>query len=127
MEKWQCISKQPKALCEDLDGKMRQEQVMPDAEESIEFWSGSCLRPFKPIEPTTRGKKGCQRRTRGIKDQLVIDKAVVRNSRRRKTNLNVARIYFRKVYDMVPHSWILKTLELVGTAMNFIELLPKSM
>ena len=97
---------------------------MPDAEESIEFWSGSCLRPFKPIEPTTRGKKGCQRRTRGIKDQLVIDKAVVRNSRRRKGNLF---IYFRKVYDMVPHSWILKTLELVGTAMNFIELLLKSM
>ena len=59
-------------------------------------------------------QKCCQRRTRGTKDQLLIDKAVVRNSRRRKTNLNVTWIYFRKAYDMVPHSWILKALELVG-------------
>ena len=29
-----------KALYEELDGKMRQDQVMPDAEESIRFWSG---------------------------------------------------------------------------------------
>ena len=28
-----------KALHEELDGKIRQEQVMPDAEESIKFWS----------------------------------------------------------------------------------------
>ena len=28
-----------KALYEDLDGKMRQLQVMRDAEESIKFWS----------------------------------------------------------------------------------------
>ena len=28
-----------KALYEELDGKMRQEQVMPDAEESIKIWS----------------------------------------------------------------------------------------
>ena len=32
-------------------------------------------------------------------------------------------IDFRKAYDMVPHSWILKTLELAGTARNIIELL----
>ena len=31
-------------------------------------------------------------------------------------------IDFRKAYDMVPHSWILKTLELAGTARNIIEL-----
>ena len=70
-------------------------------------------------------QKDCRRRTRGLKDQLLIDKAVIRNSRRRKTNLNIAWIYFRKAYDMVPQSWILKTLELVGTATNIIELLKK--
>ena len=70
-------------------------------------------------------QKGCQRKARGTKDQLLIDKAVVRNSRKRKTNLNVVWIDFRKAYDMVPHSWILKTLELVGTARNIIELLKK--
>ena len=34
-------------------------------------------------------QKGSRRRTRGTKGQLLIDKAVVKNSRRRKTNLNV--------------------------------------
>ena len=53
--------------------------------------------------------------------------AVVRNSRRRKINLNMAWIDFRKAYDMVPHSWILKTLELVGRARTIVELLKRSM
>ena len=35
-------------------------------------------------------QKSCRRRTGGTKGQLLIDKAVVKNSRRRKTNLNVA-------------------------------------
>ena len=39
----------------------------------------------------------------------------------------MAWIDFRKAYDMVPHSWILKTLDLVGTAGNIIELLKRSM
>ena len=72
-------------------------------------------------------QKGCRRKTRGTKDQLLIDKAVVRNSRRRKTNLNMAWIGFRKSDEIVPHSSILKTLELFGTATNIIELLKRSM
>ena len=71
-------------------------------------------------------QKDCQRKTRGTKDQPLIDKAVVRNSRR-KTNLKVAWIDFQKAYNMVPHSWILKTLELVGTARNIRELLRRGM
>ena len=39
----------------------------------------------------------------------------------------MAWIDFRKVYDMIPHSWILKTLELVETARNIIELLRRGM
>ena len=71
--------------------------------------------------------KGCRRRTRGTKDQVLIDKAVVRNSRRRKTNLNVAWVDFRKTYDMVPYCSILKTLEIVGTATKTTELLKRNM
>ena len=41
--------------------------------------------------------------------------------------MNVAWIDFRKAYDMMPHSWILKTLQLVGTATNTKELLKRSM
>ena len=38
----------------------------------------------------------------------------------------MAWIDFPKAYEMVLHSWILKTLELVGTARN-IELLKRNM
>ena len=36
-------------------------------------------------------------------------------------------INFQKAYDMVTQSWILKTLDLVGTARNIIEILKRSM
>ena len=39
----------------------------------------------------------------------------------------MAWIDFRKAYDMVPHSWFLKILELVGTARDITELLKRSM
>ena len=39
----------------------------------------------------------------------------------------MAWIDFRKAYDMVPHRWILKTLELFGTARSTIELFKRSM
>ena len=72
--------------------------------------------------------KGCQRKLEEQNiSQLLIDKTVFRNSRRSKKNLNVGWIDFRKAYDMVPHRWILKSLELVGTARNIIELLKRSM
>ena len=38
----------------------------------------------------------------------------------------MAWIDFRKAYDVVPHSWILKTLELVRTTSNIIGLLKRS-
>ena len=39
----------------------------------------------------------------------------------------MAWIDFQKAYDMVPHSWFLKILELVGTARDITELLKRSM
>ena len=72
-------------------------------------------------------QKGCRKGSRGTKDQLLIDKAVIRNCKRRKSNLSMAWIDFRKAYDMVPHSWMLKSLDLIGAARNVIELLKNSM
>ena len=72
-------------------------------------------------------RKGCRKVSRGTKDQLLIDKAVIRNCKRRKSNLNMAWIDFRKAYDMVPHSWMLKSLDLIGAPRNVIELLKNSM
>ena len=39
----------------------------------------------------------------------------------------MASIDFQKAYDMVPYSWILKTLQLAGTARNITELFKRSM
>ena len=72
-------------------------------------------------------QKGCRRTSRGTKDQLLIDKAVIKNSKRRRTNLNMAWIGFRKAYDMVPHSWMIRSLELVGAAKNTVNLLKETM
>ena len=51
-------------------------------------------------------QKGCRRKSRGTKDQLLIDKMVIKNCKRRMTNLCLAWIDYKKAYDMVPHSWI---------------------
>ena len=72
-------------------------------------------------------QKGCRRNTRGTKDQLLIDKMMLKNCRRRHTNLNMAWIDYKKAYDMVPHSWILQSVTLVGIADNIKRLLKNSM
>ena len=48
-------------------------------------------------------QKGCKWKSRGTKDQPLIDKAILRNSKRRNTNLNEAWFDFCKAYK-VPHS-----------------------
>lgn len=72
-------------------------------------------------------QKGCKRNTRGTKDQLLIDKAVLRDCKKRHTNLAMGWIDYRKAYDMVPHSWISECLDLFGIAENVKSLLKNSM
>ena len=57
-------------------------------------------------------QKGVRPGSRGTKDQLMIDKTVCEDSKRRKTNLAVAWIDYQKAYDSVPHSWILESMKL---------------
>ena len=49
-------------------------------------------------------KKSCKRNSRGTKDQVLLEKAVLTDCKRRSTNLAMARIDYRKTYDMIPHS-----------------------
>ena len=72
-------------------------------------------------------QKGCRRNSRGTEDQLFIDKAVMKNCRRRKVGLSMVWIDYQKAYDMVPHSWIKKSIEMCGVADNISHLLFKSM
>ena len=63
-------------------------------------------------------QKDCSRNSRSTKDQLLIDKTVMKNCRRRKVGLSMVRIGYRKAYDMGRHSWIKKSMEMCGVADN---------
>ena len=72
-------------------------------------------------------QKGFRRMSRGTRDQLLTDKALIKNYNRRRTNLNMAWVDFRKTYDMVPHSWMIISLELVVAVKNIVNLLKETM
>ena len=46
---------------------------------------------------------------------------------KRETNLGIPCIDFKKVLDMIPHSWILESFGLVQVSENIVEFIRKSM
>ena len=66
------------------------------AEELYEHLENTNILPWE--------QKGCRKGSQGTKDQLLIDKMIVKNCKKRLTSLAVAWIDYRKAYDMVPHS-----------------------
>ena len=72
-----------------------------------------------------KGSRG--KRSRGTRDQLLIDKTILKDYIKRRTNLAMAWINYRKAYDFVPHSWILECLDRLGVADNVRSFLKKSM
>jgi hypothetical protein len=57
-------------------------------------------------------QKGARPGARGTKDQLAIDRTITKDCKKRHTNLSMVWIDYRKAFDSVPHSWILKCLKL---------------
>ena len=72
-------------------------------------------------------QKGCRKNSRGTKDQMLIDKMILRNCKRRTTNLVMGWIDYKKAFDMVPHSWLQKYLSMFGIAPNVQNVLKNSM
>ena len=68
-------------------------------------------------------QKGCRRKCRGTKHQLLIDKMLMMNSKRRKTNLSMAWIDYKKAFNMIPHSWPIECLEIYGADENALRFL----
>lgn len=89
------------------------------AEELYEHLEQSNILPWE--------QKGCRKGSRGTKDQLLIDKMIVKNCKIRLTSLAVAWIDYRKAYDMVPHSWIEKCMNMFGVAVNVRSFISESM
>ena len=72
-------------------------------------------------------QKGNRRKSRGTKDQLLIDKMILRNANRRKTNLHVSWIDYKKAFDSLPHNWIAKSLQMLGISDNIRQFLKAAM
>ena len=71
-------------------------------------------------------QKRCRRNSRGTKDQLLIDKMVLNDRKKKDNNLGMAWIDYKKAC-MIPHSWILESLGLVQVSENIVEFIRKSM
>ena len=72
-------------------------------------------------------QKGFRKRSFRTKGHLLIGTAVIRNCERCKSNLSMAWIDCWKANDMVPNSWLLKSLDLIGAPRNVMELLKSAM
>ena len=72
-------------------------------------------------------QKGSKRKCSGTKDKLAIDRCILQNCRKRKTNLSMDWVDYKKAYDMVTHSWIITTMGKVGLADNIIGFIKQSM
>jgi hypothetical protein len=59
-------------------------------------------------------QKGNRRNTRGTDDHLLTENTILRNAKRRRTNLSVAWIDYKKTFESVIHSCISKVLEMLG-------------
>jgi len=68
-------------------------------------------------------RKGCYRGSKGCKDQLLISKTILQECKSRKKYLSMAWIDYQKDFDRVPHSWIIKSLELIGVNNKLYHLL----
>ena len=80
---------------------------------------------FKQEKLLPEEQKGYRRENRGTKDQLLMDKTVLENFKKRHTNLSIVWIDYKKPYDFVPHSWINECMKLFGNgdnARNFFQM-----
>ena len=57
----------------------------------------------------------------------MISKTIYEDCRRRNKNLSTAWIDYQKAFDSVPHSWVEKSIELVGVNAKIIRFCKLSM
>ena len=52
-------------------------------------------------------QKGCWRGSYGCKDQLLINRMIIEDCKSKHRNISMAWIDYQKIFDSVPHIWIL--------------------
>ena len=79
----------------------------------------------KELQPYEQ--KGCQKGSYECKDQLLINRMIIANCHKKKRSLSTAWIDYRKVFNSVPHSWILKSLDIYKVLPVIINFFKNSM
>ena len=72
-------------------------------------------------------QNGCKKGTCGTKDQLLIDKTVLKDCKKRYTNLSMTWIDYKNAYDLIPHSWVSDWMEMFEIVENLRTFLQMSM
>ena len=72
-------------------------------------------------------QKRCRRGSYGCKDQIIINKMILKNWKKRGRNLSCAWIDYKKAFDSVPHEWILRSLELFKVSPKVVGFLKHNM
>ena len=70
-------------------------------------------------------QKGWRGKFKRTDDLLFIGKMILREVPMRKEKLAVVLIDYKKAYDMVPHSWIVEYLDMVGVSEQIKHFLPE--
>ena len=67
----------------------------------------------------------CRKRSYGCKDELLIKKMIIENCHKKKRNLSTAWRDYCKSFESIPHSWILKALDIYKVTpviINFLKI-----
>ncbi|KAL0822073.1 hypothetical protein ABMA28_005438 [Loxostege sticticalis] len=72
-------------------------------------------------------QKGCRRNHLGCKEQLVIDSIILKHAHKHKRNINITYIDYQKAFDSVPHSWLIRVLQIYKVNPTIITFLESAM
>jgi hypothetical protein len=68
-------------------------------------------------------QKGSVKECFGCKEQLIIDTVIMEPARKNNRNIYTAFIDYKKAYDSVPHSWLIKILKIYKINLDLINFL----
>ena len=72
-------------------------------------------------------QKGCKKGSYGCKDQLLINKMILEECQNKRKNLSTAWIDYRKAFDSIPHSWIIKAMQMYKVSPILVSYIRHSM
>ena len=67
-------------------------------------------------------QNSCRKDSRRTKDQLLIDKQILKYCKKHQRNLAMKWINYKKAYDMMPHGSIIEAMEMVRIPDNIVNL-----